>query len=76
MSLAAAFLLAAAAAQAAPADASREPDRGAQIETAQVSVVILRPAVLKNGALLSGKSADTPRSQRHSEGGRVSYAFE
>jgi len=76
MSLAAALLLAAAAASAkpAPADESRQVDRGAEIATAQVSVRILRPAVLKDGKLTAG--VDTPRSQRHADGGSVTYAFE
>ena len=76
MSLAAALLLAAvgASAQSAPADEPRQVDHGAQIATAQVSVRILRPAVLKDGKLASGREA--PRSQRHADGGSVTYAFE
>jgi hypothetical protein len=77
MSLAVAFVLAAAAASAEPAVANDEPghtDRGAQIATAQISVRIVRPAVLKDGKLASG--LDAPRSQRHADGTRVIYAFE
>jgi hypothetical protein len=78
MSAAAAFLLAAVAAAPAPAPAgeAREATRGAEIATAQVSVRILRPAVLRNGVLASGRDAHAPRSQRRAEGGRVTYAFE
>ena len=76
MSLAAAFLLVAAAAQATPAGAPDEPDRGAQVETAQVSVTILRPAVLKSGSLVMAKGSTTPHSQRQSRDGRVTYEFE
>jgi hypothetical protein len=76
MSLAAALLLAAAAAQAAPADVPREPERGVRLETARVSVTILRPAVVKGGVLVTGKDAGAPHSQRHREGGRISYVFE
>ena len=76
MSLAAAFLLAAAAAQAAPADAPRAPDRGAQVATARIGATILRPAVLRHGVLVTSEGADAPHSQRHSEDGRISYAFE
>ncbi|MBO0750450.1 MAG: hypothetical protein J2O44_08485 [Porphyrobacter sp.] len=75
MSFAAALLLAAAAAQAAPADAPRQPDRGAEVETAQVRATILRSAVLKSGSLASSQS-DAPRSQRHAESGRITYTFE
>jgi hypothetical protein len=76
MSFAAAFLLAAAAAQAAPADASSEPHRGAQVQTAHVSVTILRPALLKGGSLIEGRDGATPHSQRLSRDGRVTYEFE
>ncbi len=76
MSLAAAFLLAAAAAQAAPAGAPREPDRGAQVETARVQATILRPAVLENGSLLARRDGGAPHSQRRSRDGRVTYEFE
>jgi hypothetical protein len=76
MSFAAAFLLAAAAVQAAPVDAPAEPDRGARVESAQVSVTILRPAVLKGGSLISSRDGATPRSQRQSRDGRVTYEFE
>jgi hypothetical protein len=76
MSLAAAFLLAivGASAQPAPADDPRQVDRGAQIASAHVSVRILRPVVLKDGKLASGREA--PRSQRHADGGYVTYTFE
>jgi hypothetical protein len=76
MSLAAAFLLAAAAAQAAPADIDSAPDRGVQVQTAQVSVTILRPAVLKGGLLVGSREGATPHSQRQSREGRVTYEFE
>jgi hypothetical protein len=76
MTFAAAFLLVAAAAQAAPVDTPDEPDRGAQIETAQVTVTILRPAVLKSGSLLMAQGSTTPHSQRQSRDGRVTYEFE
>jgi hypothetical protein len=77
MSLAAAFMFAAAvAAQATATDAPKGADRGAEVDTARVSVTILRPAVLKDGALVSSKAPDAPHSQRHDEGGRVTYAFE
>ena len=75
MSMAAAFLLSAAAAQAGPGTVQHEPDRGAQIETAQVTVRILRAAVLKGGELTS-VSPDPPRARRHVEAGRVAYTFE
>jgi hypothetical protein len=74
MSIAASFLLAAAV-HAAPADAPREPDRGAQVETAQVRVTILRAAVLKNGQMMAG-APDLPHARRHVETGRVAYTFE
>ena len=76
MSLAAAFLLAAVAGQAVPAERSGGPDRGAQVETARVQATILRPAVLKAGTLLSGPGDTTPQSQRQSRAGRVTYEFE
>jgi hypothetical protein len=77
MSLAAAFLLAAvsAPAQPAPADES-QGGHGAEVASAQVSVTIMRPAVLKGGALTSAGRADAPHSQRRVEGGRITYAFE
>jgi hypothetical protein len=77
MSLAAVFLLASAAAQAAPAGAPSEPDRGAQVATARVQATILRPAVLRNGSLLASQDrTTTPHSQRRSRDGRVTYEFE
>jgi hypothetical protein len=76
MSFAAAFLLAAAAAQAAPADVPSEPNRGAQVETARVSVTILRPAMLKGGSLIESRDGATPHSQRLSRDGRVTYEYE
>ena len=75
MSIAAAFLLAAIAAHPAPSEARREPDRGAQVETAQVTVRILRAAVLRNGQMMPG-AADLPPARRHVEPGRVAYTFE
>lgn len=75
MSLAAAVLLAAIAPQVAT-DAPREEGRGAEVETAKVSVTILRPAVLKGGTLASDSNPDAPRAQRQAEAGRVTYAFE
>jgi hypothetical protein len=74
MSLAAALLLAAVAAQAGSANPA--PDRGAQVDSAQVSVTILRPAVLKNGRLLSDANAGMPHNQRQARDGRVTYEFE
>jgi hypothetical protein len=76
MSLAAAFLLAAATAQAAPVDAPPTRERGVRVQTADVAVTILRPAVLRKGFLVSDRELDAPRSQRRNEGGRVTYAFE
>jgi hypothetical protein len=76
MSFAAAFLLATAAAQAAPFDVPSAPDRGPQMETARVSATILRAAVLKNGSLIESRDGLTPRSQRQSRDGRVTYEFE
>jgi hypothetical protein len=76
MNFAAALFLAAAAAQTAPAGEARAPDRGAQVETVRVSVTILRPAVLKAGALLERRDGTTPHSQRQSRDGRVTYEFE
>jgi hypothetical protein len=76
MNFAAAFLLAAAAAQAAPADAPEGTSRGAQVESARVSVTIKRAAVLRHGALLAGPDDTAPRSQRQSHDGRVTYEFE
>jgi hypothetical protein len=75
MSIAAAFLLAASAAHAAPADAPREASHGVQLETAQVSVTILRAAVLKGGQMMP-RAADLPRARRHVEAGRIAYTFE
>jgi hypothetical protein len=75
MSLVATFLLAAAVAST-PAEPSREADRGAQIESARISVVILRPAVLKGGVLASNEDPSSPRSQRRSASGSVTYIFE
>jgi hypothetical protein len=75
MSLAAAVLLAAATASAGPAVKPREPDRGAQVDTARVSATILRPAVLARGALVSG-GGDSPHSQRQAGAGQVTYLFE
>jgi len=77
MSLAATLLLAAAAAAQTPQDGARnEPDRGAQVETARVSVTILRPAVVKGGSLILDPGNVTPHSQRQSREGRVTYEFE
>jgi hypothetical protein len=76
MSLAAAFLFAAAVAgQASSAEVIGEPDHGAQVATAQVGARILRGAAIVNGQL-SAKNSVTPRSQRQSRGGRVTYEFE
>jgi hypothetical protein len=74
MSLVAAFLLSAAV-QAAPVDAPRDNDRGAQVESARIAVTILRPAVLKGGTLASAGD-NAPRSQRRSDGASITYAFE
>jgi hypothetical protein len=75
MGPAAAFLLAAAvAASPAPADEPRQATMGAQVASSRISVRIVRPAVLKGGALAS--PGDAPRSQRRADGDRVVYAFE
>jgi hypothetical protein len=76
VSLTAAFLLAATTAQAAPGGMAGAPDRGAQVETARVSVTILRPAVVKGGTLIESHAGATPHSQRLSRDGRVTYEFE
>ena len=76
VSLAAAFLVAAAAAtQAAPPE---QPARqaGAQVDSARISVTILRPAVVAGGVLVSGTSPDAPHSQSQSGAGYVIYLFE
>jgi len=75
MSIAAASLLVLAAAHAGPADAPREPSHGVQVESAQVSVTILRAAVLKGGQMMP-RAADLPRARRHVETGRIAYTFE
>ncbi len=51
-------------------------DRGAQVDTARVSVTILRPAVVKGGSLILDPGNVTPHSQRQSREGRVTYEFE
>jgi len=76
MSLVAAVILAAAVAQPVPADAVPEGGRGAQVESARIAVTILKPAVLKGGVLASAQDANAPRSQRRSDDGMVTYAFE
>jgi hypothetical protein len=76
MHFAAAFLLAAAAVQAAPADAPEGAGRGAQVESARVSVTIKRAAVLRHGALLVGPDDTAPRGHRQSRAGRVTYEVE
>ena len=79
MSLAAAFLLAAAAAvagQASSAEVIGEPSHGAPVGTAHVGATILRGAVMVNGELNATKDSVAPRSQRQSRGGRVTYEFE
>jgi len=77
MSLAAAFLLAAAVAgQASSAEVIGEPSHGAQVGTAHVGATILRGAVMVNGELNATKDSVAPRSQRQSRGGRVTYEFE
>ena len=75
MSLAAAILLAAVAAQGGPAIEARAPGHGAQFDSARISVRILRPAVLARGALVSG-GGDSPHSQRQAGAGQVTYLFE
>ena len=75
MGIAAAFVLAAATAGATPGDA-QPADHGAEVEKARVSVTILRPAVLRDGAMASNANPDAPRAQRHDEGRRVTYTFE
>ena len=77
MSLAAAFLLAAAVAgQASSAEVIGEPSHGAPVGTAHVGATILRGAVMVNGELNATKDSVAPRSQRQSRGGRVTYEFE
>jgi hypothetical protein len=76
MSLTAPFLLADVATQGAPAAETRAPDRGAQFDSARVSVTILQPAEIKGGELISSANADSPRSQRQSGAGYVTYLFE
>jgi hypothetical protein len=76
MSLAAALLLAAVAAPAASTDAHQAPNRGAQVDSAQISVRILRPVVMKNGRLPTDPNARTPHSQRQAHDGRITYEFE
>jgi hypothetical protein len=76
MSLAAALLLAAVAAPAASTDVRQTPDRGAQVDSARISVTILRPVVMKNGRLLSDANGQAPHSQRQAHDGRVTYEFE
>ena len=77
MSLAAAFLLAAAVAgQASSAEVIGEPNHGAQMETAHVGATILRGVAIVNGELNATKDGVTPRSQRRSRDGRVTYEFE
>ena len=75
MSIAAASLLVLAAAHVASADAPRETGRGVQVETARVSVTILRAAVMKGGEMMP-RAADLPRARRHVESGRIAYTFE
>ncbi len=77
MSLATALLLAAAvSSQAATADQPRVPDRGAQVDSARISVTILRPAQIRGGVLVSNGTVAAPRAQRQTQGGYVTYAFE
>ena len=76
MSLAAAFLLAAAVTHGPPAVETSAPDRGAQFDSARVSVTILRPAEIKGGELVSSANAEMLRSQRQSGAGYVTYLFE
>src|SRR6478736_1788714 len=76
MSLAAAFLLAAAVAQTASADTPSEPDRGAQVATARIGATILRSAMLQAGSLVIGRDGAILHSQRQSRDGRITYEFE
>lgn len=76
MTLAAALLLAAAAAQAAPVAAPDGRGSGARVDGARISVTITRAAVLKQGAPIADRSRTSPRSQRQSRDGRVTYEFE
>jgi hypothetical protein len=76
MSAALALLLAAAAAQPVAADNRAEPDRGAQIDSAHISATILRPAVIRNGVLVSSGTADQAHGQVVRSDGRVTYLFE
>ena len=73
MSFAAALLVAAAvAAQPAPPEAGQ----GAQVESARIAVEILRPAVLRDGVLVSAEGDEAPRTQTLRRDGRISYEFE
>jgi hypothetical protein len=76
MSLAAVFMLAAAAAPGASASERPEPNHGVELESARVSVVIVRPAIVDGGQLVSSKDPRTPHSQRRSRDGRITYEFE
>jgi hypothetical protein len=76
MSFAAAFLLASTVAQVAPGGFAGEPGRGAEVETARVSVTILRPVIIKAGSLIESRDGATPHSQRLTRDGRVTYEFE
>lgn len=71
------FLLAAAAAATPAAPVSEEPRGvGAQVASAQVSVKILRPAVLKDGSIGSDDPQTTQRVQTLKREQRITYEFE
>jgi hypothetical protein len=76
MSLAASFLLAAAAAAQAGPPHQPSGQAGAQVESARVSATILRSAEVVSGVLISGGRPDAPYSQSQSGRGYVTYLFE
>lgn len=77
MSFAASLLLAAAAAASpAPAGDGGGRGEGVQVATARVAVQIMRPAVLRDGAIASTDTDQTPRTQTLRSENRVTYEFE
>jgi hypothetical protein len=76
MSLAVSLLLAAAAAAPAPAETGEGRAGGVQIATARVAAQIVRPAVLRDGAIALADSEDAPRPQTLQREGRVTYEYE
>ena len=80
MSLAILLFAAAAAAQSVPAGTGAETSggrgQGAQVESARVTAQILRPAVLKDGAIAATDRGEAPRPQMLRREGRITYEFE